>query len=222
MNKKVFATLTVMLIVASLLTITFTILPTFANNENECRVVEETGGYEEKCGDEEEGCNEVPGGCGEEEGHGEKENEGCFSDDDINDRCIDDEKNEDSCFASLGKVTGGGQIKLSCEGKGSFGFNVMSKEGYTSPKGELQYIDYITNMKIHCHDMTFLEVSSDKTWANFEGEYTIDGLEGFTYTVYVEDNGEPGKDDVFIITLNDGYSAGGTVLHGNIQIHTKS
>jgi hypothetical protein len=44
-------------------------------------------------------------------------------------------------------------------------------------------------------------------------------VSGFKFKVYVEDNGEPGKNDVFKISLSNGYSAGGTLLNGNIQIH---
>jgi hypothetical protein len=118
-----------------------------------------------------------------------------------------------------GKVTGGGQIAISS--KASFGFNVMYQEGWDVPKGELQYVDYATKMIVHSHNMTSLVVSPDKTKATFEGICTINGVDGFTYRVYVEDNGEPGKNDVFKITLSTGYSAGGTILNGNIQIHKK-
>jgi hypothetical protein len=118
-----------------------------------------------------------------------------------------------------GKVTGGGQIAISS--KASFGFNVMYQEGWDAPKGELQYVDYATKMIVHSHNITSLVVSPDKTKATFEGICTINGVDGFTYRVYVEDNGEPSKNDVFKITLSTGYSAGGTILNGNIQIHKK-
>jgi hypothetical protein len=117
-----------------------------------------------------------------------------------------------------GKVTGGGQITLSPQ-RGSFGFNIMYSAGDTVPKGDLEYIDHETGMNVHTHDMTGLVVSPDRIWAIFTGTCTIDGVSGFTFKVYVEDNGEPGKNDVFIITLSTGYSAGGTLLNGNIQIH---
>jgi hypothetical protein len=123
-----------------------------------------------------------------------------------------------------GKVTGGGQIEAPVQtggkkvDKASFGFNVMYQEG--ALKGELEYIDHATKMNVHAHDMTKLVVSNDKTKAWFEGTCTIDGVSG-TFKAYVEDNGEPGKKDVFKITLSDGYTAGGQLLNGNIQIHKK-
>jgi len=124
-----------------------------------------------------------------------------------------------------GKVTGGGQIEipLPCfkTGKASFGFNIVYQEGDPAPTGELQYVDHTTKMIVHSHNMTSLVVSSDKTKATFTGECTINGIGGFTFKAYVEDNGEPGKNDIFKITLSDGYSAGGILLNGNIQIHKK-
>jgi hypothetical protein len=118
-----------------------------------------------------------------------------------------------------GKVTGGGQIAIIGTGKASFGFNVMYQEGDPAPKGELQYIDHTTKMTVHGPNMTSLVVSSDKTKATFTGECEINGVSGFKFKVYVEDNGEPGKNDVFKIALSNGYSAGDKLLNGNIQIH---
>lgn len=125
---------------------------------------------------------------------------------------------------SYGKVTGGGHGKIpSSPGipGGSFGFNVRWSEGDPAPKGEIQYVDHSTGMRVHGHTMTDLWVSPDKTVAWFRGECTIDGVPGFTFYVYVEDNGEPGRNDEFIIELSNSYSAGNTLLCGNIQIHTK-
>lgn len=126
-----------------------------------------------------------------------------------------------------GKVTGGGQIEAPVQtggkkvDKASFGFNVMYQEGDPAPKGELEYLDHATGMNVHAHDMTRLVVSDDKTQAWFEGTCTIDGVSGYTFEAYVEDNNEPGKNDVFEITLSTGYTAGGELLSGNIQIHKK-
>lgn len=134
---------------------------------------------------------------------------------------------------TAGKVSGGGQIEIKLPGappgqakgketgKASFGFIVMYNEGEPAPKGELQYVDHTTQMNAHCHDMTGLFVSSDKTKATFEGMCTINGANGFVFTAYVEDNGEPGKNDVFKIKLSNGYSSDSTLLNGNIQIHKK-
>jgi hypothetical protein len=58
--------------------------------------------------------------------------------------------------------------------------------------------------------------------AMFGGPCTIDGIEGYFADVYVEDNGEPGINDKFQITLSTGYIGGSAtvpMLVGNIQIH---
>jgi len=128
-----------------------------------------------------------------------------------------------------GKITGGGQ---GCVGEngipgGSFGFNVMWFSKDPGPKGELNYVDHTTGMNVHAHDIWWLivweELVGNKPWplrkGSFGGPCTIDGEDGYIFNVYIEDNGEPGKNDVFIIWLDNGYSAGCTVLSGNIQIH---
>ncbi|MBN1762987.1 MAG: hypothetical protein JW878_07945 [Methanomicrobia archaeon] len=126
-----------------------------------------------------------------------------------------------------GKVTGGGQIEAPEQtgnkkkvDTASFGFNVMYEEGDPAPKGELEYLDHATGMNVHAFEMTKLVVSADKTQAWFEGTCTINGANG-TFKAYVEDNNEPGKNDKFAITLSTGYTAGGELLSGNIQIHKK-
>ena len=136
-----------------------------------------------------------------------------------------------ACELNPGKVTGGGQIPLvsgqtSLPG-GSFGFNAMYYPDKGDPKGELEYVDHATGMKVHIHTMIAVYVSEDKTWATFEGPCTIDGEEDSYFAwIYVEDNGEPGKDDYFKIALSesgnqDFYVREGILLAGNIQIHKK-
>lgn len=129
-----------------------------------------------------------------------------------------------------GKVTGGGQIVIP-EGKGSFGFNAMWFSRDPAPKGELEWVDHDTGMKVHVHLLDYLEVWEElvgnKPWplqkAFFSGPCTVDHQDGFRFEVYVEDNGEPGKQDYFEISVyNNGglyYHAGDDLLHGNVQIH---
>jgi hypothetical protein len=49
----------------------------------------------------------------------------------------------------------------------------------------------------------------------------VNQVGGVTYQVDVVDNGEPGNTDTFAITLSNGYTANGTLIGGNIQIHTQ-
>jgi len=131
------------------------------------------------------------------------------------------------------KVTGGGHGKIGENGipGGSFGFNVMWFSRDEFPKGELNYVDHNTGMKIQAHDIEFLrvweELPGNKPWpfrkAEFWGPCTIDGEDGHNFYVYVDDNGEPGTSDRFYISLDAGWYVGGSmddpILCGNIQIH---
>jgi hypothetical protein len=131
-----------------------------------------------------------------------------------------------------GWVTGGGQCIVGANTKipsASFGFNAMhSKDG--TPKGELDYVDHITGKHVHIHELDYLWVwgtmpgnkPSELMVAMFGGPCTIDGVGGFYADVYVEDHGEPGKNDIFRIELSTGYvggSYGHVILAGNIQTH---
>ena len=40
-----------------------------------------------------------------------------------------------------------------------------------------------------------------------------------SYVLVVSDNGEPGRDDTFSLTLSTGYVASGVIDGGNIQLH---
>ena len=64
------------------------------------------------------------------------------------------------------------------------------------------------------------EVVSGTTTRHIEGTAEINGQGGFTYKVDATDNGEPGRNDVFALSLSNGYSAKGSLDGGNIQLHT--
>jgi len=112
--------------------------------------------------------------------------------------------------SSEGKVTGGG-IQDNTNGRG--GFNVQAKGNRVY--GELQYKNNLVNF--HAHKMTALGISADCKSAWFSG---IGGDGKTTFLAYVEDNGEPGKKDVFKIWIGGVLLNGdGTMKSGNIQIH---
>jgi hypothetical protein len=119
------------------------------------------------------------------------------------------------------KVTGGGQIGfVVCRDyhRANFGFNIQCHR--CELKGELQYIDHLTGMKIHIHDilsLTFTYLGSGDWCAQFSG---IDVYSGEVIRVHVHDNGEPGRADLFEIWGPGGYHGiGDPILHGNIQVH---
>jgi hypothetical protein len=59
----------------------------------------------------------------------------------------------------------------------------------------------------------------DAVTRQIEGTARIGRGETVTFTVVVADNGESGREDTFSIELSNGYSASGTLLGGNIQLH---
>lgn len=130
------------------------------------------------------------------------------------------------CPQGCGKVTGGGQIAIGTSGAkksyANYGFNVQVKDGVA--KGQLEYLDHTTGANYHSVKMTSLTVSPDFLTADFTGDIKKKGDPNtYTFSVHIEDHGEPGRDDRFEITISDGYAAGQsqTVAKGNIQIHRK-
>jgi hypothetical protein len=112
-----------------------------------------------------------------------------------------------------GQVTGGGWI-LNGTDKVSFGFNAQS-DG-TDVKGNCNVIDHATKLHIKCLTVESLVVAG--THATFFGQAKV-GDTTTDYRIDVDDLGEPGTADTFRIQTGSGYTAGGTLAGGNIQIH---
>jgi hypothetical protein len=129
-------------------------------------------------------------------------------------------------------VTGGGFIFVNAAGDhGSFGF-VAGYKPNQPLRGELNYID-------HSNENHFKATSVDLYTADthsppnprtriFSGTMTINGAGNFRYTCTVSDNSEPGNTnarspnpDFFRLDVSNGYSAGGLLVGGNIQLHTR-
>jgi hypothetical protein len=113
------------------------------------------------------------------------------------------------------KVTGGGSI-LVTGGKGTFGLNAMASSP-TTPQGNVTYQDHPTGMTVKSTVITALVVFGNH--ARIFGKATINGAGSFDFVVDVDEAGEPGGSDKFAIQLSNGYTAGGTLSGGNIQIH---
>lgn len=112
------------------------------------------------------------------------------------------------------KVTGGGWIDAS-GGKGTFGLTAQVKNG---PSGNLTYQDHPQDRMVKSTAITSVMVSGN--CATILGRARVNGSGDFGFQVRVCDIDEPGKDaDTFSITMSDGYTAGGTLQGGNIQIH---
>jgi hypothetical protein len=82
--------------------------------------------------------------------------------------------------------------------------------------GDLQYVNHASGANVHNVTFTTLVISGNT--ATFSGACTKNGVP-CTFSVMVQDNGEPGTNDVFTISINGGPPEGGTLRSGNIQIH---
>lgn len=112
-------------------------------------------------------------------------------------------------------TTGGGWIMTS--GRDTFAVAGGIKNG--SFWGHLQYIDHGTGMRVKGTGVTAYAVTG-ATSRHMSGTAEVNGVGGFTYDVDVADNGEPGRNDTFSISLSNGYTAAGALRGGNIQLHT--
>jgi hypothetical protein len=109
------------------------------------------------------------------------------------------------------KVTGGGAIATT-SGEGKFALSA-----HENLKGKVQYRDGAL-ADFRSTRLTDVTCSQQAKSATIEGTGTNNG-HTVDFTVEVIDNGEAGSTDVFSITLSDGYTAGGTLVRGNIQVH---
>ena len=109
-----------------------------------------------------------------------------------------------------GHVTGGGQVGA----KVAFGFNVKGDE--TGAKGTCNVVDQALETHVKC--LTVEAIIRTGNHARFYGTATVNGQEQ-RYRIDVDDNGEPGRTDTFTITTSGGYTVGGTITKGNVQIH---
>ena len=122
-----------------------------------------------------------------------------------------------------GKVTGGGWITGTPSGeKGTFGVSGGIRRG--AFWGHLTYNDHGAKLKVQSTAVTgFQNDTASPNGRIIRYNVTINGAPG-TATVRVVDNGEPGRNDIFEITLSTGYRAAGDLGGarpggGNIQLH---
>lgn len=114
-------------------------------------------------------------------------------------------------------ITGGGWITGTPTGMPA-NFGVAGGVKNKGLWGHLTYIDHGVMMHVKGTGVTAYTITGP-TSRRIEGTARINGQDGFTYTVDVADNGEPGVDDTFAIMLSNGYAAAGTLVGGNIQLH---
>ena len=124
-----------------------------------------------------------------------------------------------NCTVAQGKVdiTGGGYILVdSNSDKGEFGLNASSTG---AAAGHVTYVDH-SSSGFTFKATTVQSVNKSGNTATITGTGLIDNAMQTTFTVKVVDNGEPGTNDFFGITLTaTGYSRSGNLAAGNIVIH---
>jgi hypothetical protein len=114
-------------------------------------------------------------------------------------------------------VTGGGWITGTPSGiLANFGVAGGIRNG--AFWGHLTYIDHGSGTKVKGTGVTAYMIVNATT-RHIEGTAEVNHQGGFTYQVDVSDNGEPGVNDVFTITVSNGYMASGALVGGNIQLH---
>jgi hypothetical protein len=117
--------------------------------------------------------------------------------------------------ASAGQVTGGGRAAAAPEAESiAFGFTASSAEGRL--RGGCNVIDRAANVHLKCLDVVSLVRSGNS--ATIFGNAILNGAET-TYRMDVQDAREPGTGfDSFTIATGNGYSAGGVLKGGNVQV----
>jgi len=133
-----------------------------------------------------------------------------------------------------GSATGGGWILPAEDGqnshpniKANFGFNAKYKNG--EPTGHLEFRSTDGHIDMKSDSIDQLVITSDKI-VHFIGWAEVNGEDGYMFFVTAIDNGEPGKDDSFVIRIwapgADPYDdstelASGQLQGGNIVVHVK-
>src|SRR5438552_2046982 len=119
---------------------------------------------------------------------------------------------------TVGKVTGGGTVDVPGPGIANFGFIVQARSTSGPIGGDLQYVNHASGAKVH--SVMFDSFVINANTATFGGTCTNNGVP-CTFEVHVTDNGEPGTNDSFNITVDAGPTEGAneTLRSGNVLIH---
>jgi hypothetical protein len=132
------------------------------------------------------------------------------------------------------KVTGGGSIDVTTPGTSfaNYGFNAHPGAGTVAARGTFNYLNHaIGPPPYHLHgtvtDLDVVAGDAEGTAETVRFSGTCDQIANCTFSVLVQDNGEPGRDDQFGVTVVlDGEvveeQAMRQVRNGNIQFHTST
>ena len=95
-------------------------------------------------------------------------------------------------------------------------FSVRASLTGDQVRGSFSFSDPAAGLTIT--DATIRRLSITGNSANFNGRADLGGGNRVSFNVSVADNG-PGTSDTLSITVSNGYSAGGTLIDGNIRIY---
>lgn len=110
------------------------------------------------------------------------------------------------------KVTGGGAIPGTGANDGLFTLNV-----FENLKGKVDYRDDGAGVNFRSTKITSVTFDDATRSVTIEGN-GVNAGEMVDFMVIATDNGDPGTNDEFSISLSSGYSKSGTLIRGNIQI----
>jgi hypothetical protein len=114
--------------------------------------------------------------------------------------------------ASGGRATGGGRV-----GDVTFGFTALSDK--SGPKGRCAIVDASADVMVKCTDVALVAVVGNK--ATVTGHALFNDV-AVTYRMVVIDVAESGAGaDSWSISLSNGYTAGGTLTEGNVQVSAR-
>lgn len=121
-----------------------------------------------------------------------------------------------------GKITGGGYISVNGDPKATFGIVGQYPGGNSDAQGNVEYQDHTAGINIKSTEIDSVATTLDDKKGVITGKTMINKDGPYPFTVYVEDNGEPGKGvDIFNISMASPipYTNGAILNSGNIQIH---
>jgi hypothetical protein len=117
-------------------------------------------------------------------------------------------------------VTGGGNVGSDKDiFQATFGFTVQYKQGDLAPKGNLTYQDHTSGLRLKALAFDLLIIEGDHVWLQGTGTVNAGQVVQVNVEMVVSDN--PGRPDTFRIHIPgwNGYTAGGELEGGNIEIH---
>jgi hypothetical protein len=125
------------------------------------------------------------------------------------------------------KVTGGGQIPVpdpASTGRATFAFNAQPSNSGGGAKGHLNYLNHVTGLHVNgpVDHIVVIATNPDGSPKTVLFSGTCAGLPTCSFSVTVEDRGEPGRTDEFGIRVTGARSevrSQRIISRGNIQFH---